>query len=95
MKRLDRMIIRSYEAWVEAAPDDYKSDLFLQSRIPVAVTSRFGQNQEFASSVDLWAEELDNWARDRDYGRIKYMTIALATHIRYEVITTSIINSNI
>jgi hypothetical protein len=83
MKRLDRMIVRAYETWVEDAPEDYKSDVMWQGRIPVAVTSRFGQNQELASSVDLRAEEIDNWARDRDYTRIRYITIALATHIRY------------
>ena len=83
MKRLDRMIIRSYADWVEDAPEEYKSDRMLMSKFPVAITSRFGQNQELASSIELREEEHDNWDRDRDYTRIRYLTLALATHIRY------------
>lgn len=82
MKRLDRMIVRSYHDWVEDAPEEYKADDFLTSRIPVAVTTRFGQNQKLASSVELRNQEQGNWARDRDYSRIRYLTIALASHIR-------------
>jgi hypothetical protein len=82
MKRLDQEIINSYTQWIEAAPAAYKSDDMFPSRIPVAITSRFGQNQELASSVELRDEERFNWARDRDYSRIRYLTLALATHVR-------------
>ena len=77
------MIVRSYDDWIEDAPEEYKSDDMFQARIPVAITSRFGQNQELASSVDLRDEELENGAHDQDYARIKYVTLMLATHIWY------------
>jgi hypothetical protein len=82
MKRLDRMIVRSYADWIGDAPEEYKAEDLFTSRVPVAITSRFGQNQELASSIELRTEEQHNWARDRDYSRIRYLTIALATHIR-------------
>ena len=83
MKRLDRMITRSYADWVEDAPEEYKSDCMLTPRLPVAITLRFRQNEELASSVKLQQEEHDNWDRDWDYTRIRYLTLALATHIQY------------
>ena len=82
MKRLDREIVQSYATWIDEAPDSYKSDDMFPERIPVAITSRFGQNQQLASSVELRNEERENWDRDRDYSRIRYLTLALATHIR-------------
>ena len=76
------MIVRSYAEWIAEAPEQYKSGDVHLGRIPVAITSRFGQNQELAASVELQEDELDNWARERDYGRIKYVTLALASHVR-------------
>lgn len=82
MKRLDAEIVKSYAGWIAAAPEAYKAEDVFPGRVPVAITSRFGQNQQLASSVELRNEERGNWARDRDYSRIRYLTLALATHIR-------------
>ena len=83
MKALDLEIINSYHSWLDDAPRDYIEDNFFKSRVPIAITSRFGQNQRLAESPRDREEELFNWARDRDYSRIRYVTLALATHIRY------------
>jgi hypothetical protein len=82
MKRLDQMILRSYAEWITGAPEEYKTEDMFSTRKPVTITSIFGQNQELASSVELRNEEHDNWERDRDYARIRYLTLVLATHIR-------------
>jgi hypothetical protein len=82
MKALDSAIVRWYQEWVANAPPDYINDDFFPSRIPVAVTSRFGQNQQLSKTHEDREEERLNWARDRDYSRIRYVTLALATHIR-------------
>jgi hypothetical protein len=83
LKALDMAIVNNYHDWVRNAPRDYIHDNFFQSRVPVAITSRFGQNQRLAETVQYRAEERTNWSRDRDYSRIRYITLALATHIRY------------
>jgi hypothetical protein len=76
------MIVRSYADWIGDAPEEYTAEDLFTSRIPVAITSRFGQNQELASSIELCNEEQHNWAHDCSYSRIRYLTIALATHIQ-------------
>ena len=81
MKSLDIAIIDNYHDWIKKAPRHYIDDFF-QSRIPIAVTSRFGQNQQLSQSINDREEERINWMRDRDYSRIRYVTLALATHLR-------------
>ena len=85
LKDLDNAIVESYENWIEEAPVSYKQDNFFPARRPVAVTSRFGQNQQLADTEPLRVEERSNWARECDYTRIRFITIALATHLRYFV----------
>ena len=85
LKDLDNAIVESYENWIEEAPVSYKQDNFFPARRPVAVTSRFGQNQQLADTEPLRVEERSNWARECDYTRIRFITIALATHLRYLV----------
>jgi len=80
--RLDSEIVKRYDAWVTGAPPAYKTDGFLAQRVPITVTSRYGQNQDLGMSPANAAETAGNWDRDRDFQRLRYMTIALATHIR-------------
>jgi hypothetical protein len=79
---LDRMITNEYENWVREAPEEYREDSFLEDRYPVAVTSRYGQNQELGLQTDDMEEEGINWNRDRQFNRIRYMSVAIATHLR-------------
>lgn len=82
MKKLDSAICNQYEAWVKEAPVEYRRDDFFNSRVPVAITSRFGQNQQLAETDDDRRQERLNWRQDRDYTKIRYLTIALASHLR-------------
>jgi hypothetical protein len=82
-RRLDKEMIRGYDTWVTNAPLAYKADGFLAQRVPITVTSRYGQNQDLGMNPANAAETSRNWGRDRDFGRLRYMTIALATHVRY------------
>jgi hypothetical protein len=50
---------------------------------PIAITSRYGQNQELAPALGDPDEERTNWERDRQYNRIRYISVAIATHLRY------------
>jgi hypothetical protein len=82
MKNLDKAIIQHYDTWVADAPLEYTQDNFFSSRVPVAITSRFGQNQQLAESIEDRRQERLNWRQDRDYSKIRYLTIAIASHIR-------------
>ncbi|KIL55667.1 hypothetical protein M378DRAFT_17747 [Amanita muscaria Koide BX008] len=82
MKQLDNRITSLYHDWVNDAPREYIEDNFFRTRVPIAITSRFGQNQRLAQSQEEEEEETSNWKRDRDYKRIRYITFAAATHIR-------------
>jgi hypothetical protein len=90
LKNLDQAIVNLYEDWIENATDQYTEDSFFPTRRPVAVTSRFGQNQKLADTQELRIEERGNWARECDYKRIRFLTIALATHLRLIVFLTTL-----
>ncbi|KAF9442204.1 hypothetical protein P691DRAFT_789934 [Macrolepiota fuliginosa MF-IS2] len=78
LNELDKAIQRMYFPWVEKAPDAYKTDQFFLQRIPICVTSRYGQNQQIGVNL---GQEVENWHRDRDFSRIRYITVAIATHM--------------
>jgi len=60
LKNLDQAIVKFYEDWIENAPGQYTEDGFFPMRRPVAVTSRFGQNQKLADTEELQVEEHGN-----------------------------------
>jgi hypothetical protein len=72
----------SYEDWVANAPESYTSDGFFTGRRPVAITSRYGQNQPIGQSDDDHEIEDRNWEEARRWGEISHVTIAVATHIQ-------------
>ncbi|KAF8627876.1 hypothetical protein AX14_011298, partial [Amanita brunnescens Koide BX004] len=85
---LDSAITRWFNTWVEEAPEDYICDNFLTHHIPVAITSLYGQNQPLPVNQNDDSEELENWSRNRDFTRIKYISFSLATHIDVRQVTS-------
>jgi hypothetical protein len=83
MKRLDDSIQNLYNQWILDAPAGYFDDDFFTSRVPVAITSRFGQNQQLARNREEELQERTNWRQERDYSRIRYITLAVASHVGY------------
>ena len=73
----------SYEMWIADAPESYRRDDFFTSRRPVAVTSRYGQNQQIGGSELNGEMEDRNWEIDRPWNQISHVTAAVATHIWY------------
>jgi hypothetical protein len=82
LKELDDLIVAGYDDWVDAAPDAWKCDGFLIDNSPIVVTSRYGQNAAIALEGNTRAEARA-WDRDRDYSKIAYLTVAIATSIEY------------
>lgn len=79
-KMLDRNIVEGYRNWVENAPDDWKTDGFLQGNCPIIITSRFRQNAAIAV-LGNEETEAESWDLQRDYSKIAFLTVALATSI--------------
>jgi hypothetical protein len=82
LSELDDLIVGGYQEWVHAAPDEWKFDGFLIDNSPIVVTSRYGQNAAIALEGNSRAEARA-WDRDRDYSRIAFLTVAIATTIEY------------
>ncbi len=82
MKDLHRRIGNSYDVWLAAAPDSYKNDGFFPGRRPVAITSRYGQNQPIGCSENDQDVEDKNWDDARCWADISHVTVAVATHIQ-------------
>lgn len=76
----DQAIQRGYHTWVENAPESWKEDNFFVERSPICVISRYGQNQKLGSPRNL-EEQSTHWYRHMDFGRIRYINVAIATHL--------------
>ena len=77
VKKLHRAM-QNYNAWVENAPDSYKTDNFLATHVPITITSRYGQNQPLGTNTQ---ETLRWWAQLRDFTKLRFICIAIATDI--------------
>jgi hypothetical protein len=67
---------------VDNSPDEYKADNFLIDNLPLVITSRYGQNQHLSLAQDDEDEDAENWKKDRDFTRIRYIFLAIATQLR-------------
>ncbi|KAI9433362.1 hypothetical protein H4582DRAFT_2061155 [Lactarius indigo] len=79
-RQLDELMLEGYEEWVENAPSSWKKDGFLEKHSPIVVTSRYGQNVEIGE-VGNEKVEASNWEKERDYSKVAFTTVALATLI--------------
>lgn len=78
---LDRLLVDGLQAFVDAAPEEWTEDGFILDRSPIVVTTRFGQNARICTpgneNVEAWA-----WHVERDYSKIAFLTVAIATSIQ-------------
>lgn len=82
LRKLDTAIITYYRQWVDEAPAKYKEDGWLLGNVPITITSRYGQDQDLGLEEDSYEEAAQNWNQDHNFTPVRYMTIALATHIQ-------------
>ena len=81
LEALDRLLVDGLSDFVNGAPDDWRRDGFLVDRSPIVVTSRFGQNARVGIEGNELNEALE-WQLERDYSKIAFLTVAIATSIR-------------
>ncbi|KAH9028272.1 hypothetical protein EDB85DRAFT_2147990 [Lactarius pseudohatsudake] len=79
-EKLDELMSKGYKDWVKKAPSLWKKDGFLEKHSPIVVTSRYGQNVEIAEGGSEM-REASNWNKERDYSKVAFTTVALATLI--------------
>ncbi|KAI0258467.1 hypothetical protein BC834DRAFT_975126 [Gloeopeniophorella convolvens] len=77
--RLDRFIKRSWDSWIELAPPSYRSGQVIQDAQLIFVTYRYGQNHPIGEPENREVEAAQ-WATDVNMARIRYVSVALATH---------------
>jgi hypothetical protein len=82
LRNLDNLLVHGFSDWVHNAPQNWKLDGFITQNSPVVVTSRYGQNTAIALEGNI-TEEAAAWDRDRDYSKIAFLTVAIATSIKY------------
>ena len=83
LKTFDTAIKRWYATWLQDAPLSYKSDGFFVDRIPISVTSVYGQNQPLAMWDEDEDEDTHNWSRSRDFTKLKCVSFSIASHFEY------------
>lgn len=88
IKHLHSQMIELWPGFVGDAPDEWKSDGFLESNAPISVTSRFGQDQIICGAGTA-AEEAENWFKERDWQHVAHMTFAIATDITFVILVLS------
>lgn len=82
VKLLDEVLVSGYDAWVDGADRSWKADGFLENNSPIVVTSRFGQDARIALRGNE-DEEANCWQLERDYSKLAFLTVAIATSIQY------------
>jgi|ERR1700692_3333797 hypothetical protein len=82
-RRLHEQIVQCYKPWLESAPVSYTEDHFFTDSFPITITSRCGQNQQICCATDgpEHDEEDASWSRLRNFSQIKYLSIAIASHV--------------
>ena len=86
-QQLHEKISTSYRPWLAAAPPSYTDDGFFMDSVPIAITSRCGQNQKIGSLTrgEQYNQEIFSWNRRCDFSQVKHVSFALASHVSYVV----------
>jgi hypothetical protein len=77
---LDDNIVNNWDDWVSEAPDEWKSDGFISSVVPITVACRYGQDQalEIDDHQHVLAREFSETTKFKD---LRCYSFALATHM--------------
>lgn len=83
LKKFNNSLIAKYSEFVANAPPEWREDDFLTSHSPVAIASRYGQDQSICIPEDLHREAI-TWDEERPFDKLRWVSIAIATDIRFE-----------
>lgn len=78
---LHRLLVDSYGTWEASLPMPWRT--LLNDRTPIFFTSRWGQNWRFPLMYSPKDDDLCTaWIGDRNLAKIRFISLALATHLR-------------
>lgn len=81
LKTFHSVFVDNWDEWVKYAPDYWKHDGWLEGHVPVSVCYKYGQNRQILEEGEPADTELFHWHNDLNYDNIRYLTVALATHL--------------
>lgn len=82
VQSLHTAVVEQYIEWVEHAPNGWFKDTFFADSRPMFITCLFGQDQPICLANEHNMER-NIWKSERDYTKMKYVSVALATNIRF------------
>ncbi len=77
LKSLNKNIGESWNMWVQSAPQSWKDDAFITDNSPIAITSRYGQDELLGTGGQV----ADEWQTERCFENIRYVNFAIATDV--------------
>jgi len=80
VRDLNKEIKTSYKDWVSNAPHGWFKDSFFREHYPIAIPCLYGQDQPICTPGNEQLEER-NWEKERDYLKMRYVNMAIATHV--------------
>ncbi|KAH7920877.1 hypothetical protein BV22DRAFT_1179673 [Leucogyrophana mollusca] len=81
---LHNRIVDCWDDWVTDAPRSWKEDSWLTRINPLSIACKYGQNQPIVNAnAGVVAVEAANWDRERDYKNIRYVSMAIASHLTH------------
>lgn len=80
--RFNRIFIKEWCDWISKSP--WAGDEFLVGRLPVGVSVRFGQDLTVCAP-GTGEQQCNAWNRQRLWKKLRYVSVALATHIRAQL----------
>jgi hypothetical protein len=83
IRQLNDIMEDTYDEWVANAPSGFFKNSFFRDSKPIIISCVVGQNQPICSpDIDSIRLEKRMWAEDRDYSKIKYFSLAIASHTK-------------
>ncbi|TFK59308.1 hypothetical protein BDN72DRAFT_865263, partial [Pluteus cervinus] len=86
LRRLHKIFKTEWDPWVQEAPDFWLQDGWLLQHVPISISYRYGQNQRIFESPDTIHDEAANWRNEYDFMNIRFMSLALASHLKCYVV---------
>ena len=86
VKEVNTAMVDTWQQWIDAAPEHWKKDGFLAGSVPLAVTSRYGQNRLISKGRgddEQWKQTMKMaFNQERRYDMVRFVSFALATDVR-------------
>lgn len=88
LKKYSEACRAEWPGWVRASPLHWRDDKFIVLNSPLSAMIRYGQDEVVGDMATLH-EDAASWDRERDTRHCRSMWVALATHLRCDLLSHS------